>query len=776
MKEIVVVYPDISDKAYKIAADEFVKYFERATGYAPKTDVNDDGVSDLVLIGSPAVNTVAAQFTLEDCFAPIPMKMGSDDFAVKTYRVNGRKILLLQGGLGRSTLYAVYSYFEKNGCAWYWDGDVVPNLSFEKLWEGEFDYKESTNFAYRGLRYFAHRGCKRFQAEMWGFEDWKKEIDYLLKKKLNLFMLRIGQDDLFQKAFPETVSYPNEETMSEFNYSSEDKNDYWGAQGYNDRRPFWSLRYRGELRKKILDYAFDRGLIHPEDCGTMTHWYSPTPDDFLKNNSVDFIAPCGARSKNTLVFDIRKDSNFDYYTKLTKAHIEHYGKAEIFHTIGFAEQVYSLDKAKNLRMKKYVYDRYLGYLSKEYPTCPLFIAAWDLWLTYEPNEVAELVSNLDENKCIIFDYTSDATYTNNFTKWNVVGNFPYIFGIFHAYESGNDMNGRYDITQERLEIAKKDKFCKGVILWPELSHSDTLMQEFFAVNAWENQVVSVEECIDRISKGRAGKYATEMKAVWMKFLPTVKLMHWNMREDTAGWYASYHYYTPKNYLSTLQNKQEDGLINGLERSQVKKAVASALEAVQGLVGLSQEAYQNQWIVRDAIDICRTVVGRVIHILMINEGLVILSKQNKQEKEKTLRSYALLLENLFDALQRILSSMEEFSLYHTLIGLSKESRVYDGFEQTLKNNTVADYCRTNIYETVRELFIPEQTILQQELLRYVTDETYDMQSAFAVKQKEILQKYMETPLAEIARAEKHTVQDAIQFAYETLKNTLEKVEL
>jgi hypothetical protein len=64
------------------------------------------------------------------------------------------------------------------------------------------DISESPRFDYRGLRYFAHRSLHRFHAEHWSFEDWKREIDWCMKKRLNLMMLRIGQDDLFQKAFP----------------------------------------------------------------------------------------------------------------------------------------------------------------------------------------------------------------------------------------------------------------------------------------------------------------------------------------------------------------------------------------------------------------------------------------------------------------------------------------------------------------------------------------------------------------------------------------------
>lgn len=107
----------------------------------------------------------------------------------------------------RAALYAVYRYFEKFcGCRWFWDGDRIPkrNLPLQNI-----DLTESPVFEYRGIRYFAHRSLHRFQAEHWSLEDWKTEIDLMVKKRLNLFMLRIGVDDVFQKAFPDTVSDPD---------------------------------------------------------------------------------------------------------------------------------------------------------------------------------------------------------------------------------------------------------------------------------------------------------------------------------------------------------------------------------------------------------------------------------------------------------------------------------------------------------------------------------------------------------------------------------------
>ena len=144
-----------------------------------------------------------------------------------------QQVVTITGSNVRSVYYGVYDLLERRGgCRWFWDGDVVPKKGALDL--AGLDVKEEAHFEYRGLRYFAHRGLTRFQAEHWGLDDWKKEIDWMLKRRLNVFMLRIGQDDLFQRTFPETCAYPDPA-----------KPFPGTGKAHDDRTLFWSLQYRG---------------------------------------------------------------------------------------------------------------------------------------------------------------------------------------------------------------------------------------------------------------------------------------------------------------------------------------------------------------------------------------------------------------------------------------------------------------------------------------------------------------------------------------------------
>ena len=82
--------------------------------------------------------------------------------------------VVITGSNTRSVWYGLYDLLERRGgCHWFWDGDVVPKRDAIDL--SNLDVHEEAHFEYRAIRYFAHRGLSRFQAEHWGPDDWKKE-------------------------------------------------------------------------------------------------------------------------------------------------------------------------------------------------------------------------------------------------------------------------------------------------------------------------------------------------------------------------------------------------------------------------------------------------------------------------------------------------------------------------------------------------------------------------------------------------------------------------
>ena len=176
--DVQVVVPSDACRTVRIAAEEFQKYHEAITGFRPPVVTAPTKDAACIRIGFPSGD---------------PLFDGETDaYVVKSV---GRG-LDISGKNPRSVLYGVYEFFRQRcGCRWFWDGDVVPKS--KRIDFAGVDIRERAQFLYRGCQYFAHRGLTRFHAEQWGLDDWRKELDWCVKNRLNVFMMHFGKDDLF---------------------------------------------------------------------------------------------------------------------------------------------------------------------------------------------------------------------------------------------------------------------------------------------------------------------------------------------------------------------------------------------------------------------------------------------------------------------------------------------------------------------------------------------------------------------------------------------------
>ncbi|MDO4583083.1 MAG: alpha-N-acetylglucosaminidase TIM-barrel domain-containing protein [Planctomycetia bacterium] len=722
--ELKILLPPNAEPAYEIAGKEFQKYYEQMTGKRLPMVAESNAEEEYVILGSDAVQPLVRELVERKVIADFPLKIASDDYRILSVKDGDRNHLILAGGRGRSTLYAVYDFLERQGCHWFWDGEVVPRKETISL-EG-WDAHESPQFTYRGLRYFAHRGLTRFQAEHWGLEDWEKEIDWILKKRLNLFMLRIGMDDVFQKAFPEIVPYPDPakpipEAMS----------------GYDNRSLFWSLEYRGKLRKALLDYAFERDLMHPEDFGTMSHWYSRTPQAFLDTVKPEFLPQEGGAygHPTDLVWDIRLDKNLENYWKLTQTHIEHYGKPELFHTIGVAERHCYKDREDNLRLKLYAYRRLIQNLRKHYPNAPLLLAGWDFYWGWKPEEVQEFVTQLSPYKTIVWDYEADAMGENNFTNWGVVGKFPYTFGIFLAYENALDIRANYPLLEERQKAILNDPYCQGYIFWPESSHTDIFLLHYFTENAWQAGKKSVEELLDDFCRQRYGHQAEKMKAIWQDVIPLSQLLHWG-----------------DNYGSQLLRSRADWSNANIWKTQANLQGPRLANAEAIFRRLAEIDWNDPFLRRDTIDLARTTADRLLTYARIATILSAHDYQAGKCDAATVAKKADTLVALAEGMRDILALHEDYSLYETWERCHAIEPIRNpNFGQVLLDNASCGYCRSHQYEVADRWYLP----VIQEIARCVKDyatgeksEKFTRPGDFFQKQTAFYNQMMQTPLPEM----------------------------
>lgn len=765
-----LIAPTLGERAYAHAVSAFASLWEQVTGNALEITHVDDGQEDAVIIGSDAVNDALTDRMIAGEIADFGIRYGTDDYCIRSLMENGRRLLILAGGRGRSTLYAVYDFFERVcGCHYFWDGDVIPRL--ERIEFGDLEILESPRFEFRGMRYFAHRSLHRFQAEHWSLADWKRELDYLSKRRFNFFMLRIGMDDLWQRAFPDVCGYEPEP----------------GGGGYNDRTPPWSLRHRGELRQQVLAYARELDLIQPEDCGTMSHWYSPAPDSFLEGAKPDFFPQADSRYSNprVLVWDIRKSRNMDNYMKLTETAVRDFSpNTEYFHTIGLGERNMMPDKASNHRLKKFTYRRIAQALRERYPNSKLFLAAWDFMGWWKGEDVEALLREMDPTRTIVLDYTSEIDDPQqSFLNWGMVGKFPWVFGLFHGYQPESALRGPYERSDERLRVAVDDPMCRGMVLWPELSHSDPLVLEYLAQNSWDPLKMTIEQITERFCARRYGDRATEMNALWQAALPMIKVGDWggctqrDASDPDAEKYTSVHAVTREMWTNMFDSflwsvcdpyrtanftyKPEHGVSIHDHFAYKLRTHKAELDGCADLL-LAARAFTDSndaFIRRDLMDICRTVLGRYLNFLLMR--LVLVADRDN--------AYACVLREKFDRLLSLIGDLlyyhEDYSMYASLQKLAEEAPVTEGFEQTLKRNGLDRYCRSYITEPTRYLYPKEAKAVLDWLC---TEKSVRPDADFGEIRRALTSEFMATPLASMQEKPSLTMAEILTAAAEIMK--------
>ena len=664
-----------SPDAFALQRAEFAKYYREITG----KDAPEGAVS----------------FAID----PKISQSGRDAYAIKSvWRASEPASVTITGSNLRSVWYGLYDLLERRGgCHWFWDGDVVPKKGTIDL--SNLDIHEEAHFEYRAIRYFAHRGLTRFQAEHWGPEDWKKEIDWILKRRLNVFMLRTGQDDLFQLTFPDACAYPDPA-----------KPLPGVGTAHNDRTLFWSLQFKGKLRKDLQKYGFERGLMVPEDFGTMTHWYSRTPEDFLAKKKPEFIPLANKGPSyhvpNSQVWNIRDDKWVDEYWKMTKTAVETYGKGapkpQLLHTIGLGERMCYKDRKQNFAMKILALDKFLAKAHTDYPDAKVLLAGWDFYSTWNPKEVRALLPRLDPKRDIIWDYEGDVAplgFWNNFTKWGLVGKFPYTFSIFLAYENALDARANYPIIEARQKVAQDDPFCKGYILWPESSHTDTLGLRYFTANAWSDKPIPHGEVLDELCASRYGEHAAIMKAAWKAALPASWLREWG-----------------GNYSRPILGLGAD-VGNPLPKlvKEWQKPVAEAQEAF-GL--LKYVPWDDPFVQRDAIDIARLVLDRVIALRAWEFGLD-LTAWRQGNNAGDLFARANTIAALCDKMADLLALHTDYSLWESYQRLDAVEKIQNPeFSKTLFENASCSYCRSHQYELARHWYVPRARAVAEGVAKAV----------------------------------------------------------
>ncbi|MDD4017272.1 MAG: family 20 glycosylhydrolase [Kiritimatiellae bacterium] len=645
-------------------------------------------------------------------------KSGNDAYRIVSTETGVRIV----GSNARALQYAVYDLFARRaGCRYFWDGDILPRVG--KLDLSGLDIREEARFKYRGFRYFAHRGLTRFQCEHWGFEDWKREIDWLVKTRQNIFFFRVGNDDLFPKAFPEACRYPDASKPLPSQ-----------GEGYDNRSLFWSLEYRGELRKRVLAYARTKGLLYPEDFGTITHWYTRTPQDFLDNMKPDFLPQATkVYSEPTgLLWDVRQDKWMDAYWKLTEVSIRDYGSSEILHTQGFSERRCYESREANMKLKTAMNAKMIGKAASVYPNAPIIFSCWDFWHNWKADEVRSYLKSFDPKRIVLLDFCLNAPDRGAddcaIWNWDVAGRLPYMIGPFRS-EPQNMIHEDYDLIWKRFAKFADDPYCVGFIDWTENAHPDALQIRHQTENSWKLRPNETMKLVDELSRDRYGSQAERMAAIWKRVVPLASkvkgefgIWSWNYGQAIGFWLAD-----PKNVQNNLRANW-----NGF-------GLAAFSEVPAILRELSEVHWTDEFVKRDAMDLARAAGDRLTVEVLTEAVAAYLDWKSGKGTSSDVERKLVSVVPLVRMMERLLQLHGDYSIAETFDHMEKIEHIRNPeFDRILVDNASCWYCVSHQAENARYFLTPaaEALVAQMRANLAKGDRAAKLDSAplLAVRQK------------------------------------------
>ena len=122
--------------------------------------------------------------------------------------------------------------------------------------------------------------------------------------------------------------------------------------------------------------------------------------------------------------------------------------------------------------------------------------------------------------------------------------------------------------------------------------------------------------------------------------------------------------------------------------------------------------------------------------------------------------------LLELMGELLAHHEDYSLYVSLEKLSEEAPVTENFEETLKRNCLARYCRSYVAEPARFLYPKEA----KAVLDWICTEKAQRGAAdFSAVQAELAEEFMSIPLEKMQAPPKFALDEILVAAAEIMKS-------
>ena len=711
----IVIGKDASS-AERHAAEELARYVKAISGADLEIlsgRSREAHYKNLILIGQPSTNPMIEKLNAAGAIEVTSEKPGLDGFVIKTLDRHHKKVLVLASAQPRGCLYAVYHLLENYAHVGFFPvgGENIPhnaNLTLEPI-----DLAQRPQFPDR--EYF--QGCAySYSAQFWTAEDWKAEIDWMAKKKLNLLHLTLGAEE------------PKKVAMESFGVPMPPLTE--------------SARRDQVLLKEIFAYARSLGI---RVVGPAFNGYVPA--DFRKKYPDTHYVQVNWQGVDINQLIYPDDPMFaEISTRFLKEYIRLFGTDHFYNIDPFPETDPGKDQAEKDKLKRDFASAVVKGIRNADPQGIWIASGWAFLdeKVWPKHAVKTFLDAIPADMFILNDGWCDQKPL--YKQLDYYFGKMWGFGVLHSMGGWTTVHGDLgDLIRRTHEVVADPQAanCKNFYIMPEIVRHNTVYFDLAADLAWQPQSIALSPYLDDYLARRYGTAeAAAMRPAW--------------DELTASVYGPFDYGIYNFVAPPYQKVPTLNLPDSLPRREpfaphLKKALELALAQKEKLG--DNHLYQI-----DLIDIARQYLAEA-YTLRCRELVAAFKASDKAAFEKAGRAMLKCLDlqagllssdplycvqtEIDGALQLPKHSREDWAIHAKDNGEVVRQR-YTALFGMANYPTLIDYCGKDMYELVRFYYRPRVEVFIGDLRASIDAPGKFTADKLAEQCKDITAKFIATP--------------------------------
>lgn len=612
----------------------------------------------------------------------IPAGNGNDLFEISTE--NGKLILKANSvpaaGMG-------LNYYLENYCNRFYSL-TGSNLSpITDLPEIPSPVRKESPFKYR---YFLNYCTHNYSSAFWGWEEWEKELDWMVLNGINLSLAITGSEEIWYNTLKK-LGYTDDETLG---FLAGPAFNAWLLMGnleaWGGKITMNMIKERTATQKKILARMKELGneAVYQAFFGLVP---STMKKKFPNANIIDqgfweggFVRPAFLQPDDPFFDKVAEI----YYNETKKLYGEfRFLGGEPFHEGGNREGINVPKATRKVQdiMRKYNSD-----------------ATWVLQ-AWQVNPTDDFLQDLIKDKTLILDLRGE-----NMSIWEDrkgFNNFPWVWCIVSNFGEKHGLYGMMDrISSEPFRALNSPygKNLKGIGAMPEGRLNNPVLFDMIYKIAWDKKAPDMKEWVTEYSRYRYGKASADMEKVWQILLSTAYKSEGILQQGPC---ESMFNARPDTSIQHVSSWGNAGVY--YDYKEFKKIIPYMLNATKTFAKVDAFQY-------DLTDFTRQIIA--------NEGREVYYNMDKALKEKNLKEFERWSAKFVDLMkdqEELLSCHKDFMVgnwiaqAHRLATNDQEKKLLEWNARTQISYWGPDNAKTSLHEyankewsgILKDLYLP-----------------------------------------------------------------------